>query len=283
MATGSLVDERGRIWPDRSWELARRLGHRDPTVDLVSFCVRERGFIHIRPQESGVHVALRPGCFSLATLGGALFALKEIGTRRILLALFSEGEWLHEFLAGVWEFAERAEYLTSDGPVPLRSPWLAAERTLRALSLPHFAHLRPLMAMWREMHGRLPGDLIPVLRAMGLSSRAVLVRQSPHSSRLVIEHFGAGINFLRPCEALEAVGRDFRELPDHDYGAWLAAAYTDALARDRPRIDAIRAMIRTSGAATLRARYDRMLMPWRGADHDRYTLAISVRREVSVA
>ena len=58
MTAGSLVDERGRIWPDHSWELARRIGYRDPTLDLAAFCVRERGFIHIRPQESGVHIAL---------------------------------------------------------------------------------------------------------------------------------------------------------------------------------------------------------------------------------
>lgn len=111
MLDGILIDEMGRRWPDRSWELVRRLGQVDPHLDLSSFAVRERGFIHIRPQENGARVALRVGGFGLETLAGALYELKERRFPRIILAMLAGDEWFYEMLAGAWEFAERAEHL----------------------------------------------------------------------------------------------------------------------------------------------------------------------------
>src|SRR5690348_7505603 len=109
MQAGVLIDDKGRRCPDCSWEVARRIGYRHPTLDLPAFAVRERGFMHIRPQQEGVRVALHAGAFRLETLGGALYDIKERGARRIILATFANGEWFYEILTGVWEFAARAE------------------------------------------------------------------------------------------------------------------------------------------------------------------------------
>jgi hypothetical protein len=282
MSEGILIDEKGQAHSDRSWELVRRFARRDPARDLATHAVLECGFIHIRPQEGSIRVALRAGGFTLATLGGALYELREMRWRRIMLAVHSEGEWFYEMLATVWDFAERAEHLAVEGPVELRARWLAAERHPRALALPNFAQVRPLARLWEESRGRMPDDFLDVLGKFGLLPRSVLLRQLPRSSRLVVMHFGPGIKFMRPCEALEAIGRDFQDLPDRPYGAWASGAYVETLAKRRLRVESVRATIRTSEAATLRTRYDRILMPWRGAEEELFILGVSVQRAISL-
>ncbi len=168
MADGILIDEKGRRWPDRSWELVRRLGALPSGLGLAAHAVRERGFIHIRPQDTGARVALRPGGFGLEALAGALYELKERQFPRILLALFVEDEWFYEMLGGAWEFADRAEHLLTGGPVMFRQPWLAAERTLAALNLPDFTPVRPLVEIWQACRGRMPDDLESALDRLGI-------------------------------------------------------------------------------------------------------------------
>jgi hypothetical protein len=279
MVDGILIDERGRRWPDRSWELMRRLGRVDPKLPLSTFAVRERGFIHIRPQGNGARVALRVGGFELATLAGALYELKERHFPRIILAMLVEEEWLYEMVGGVWEFAERAEQLLAGGPVTVRHPWLAADRDLAALGLPDFALVRPLVELWRSVRGRLPDDMDALLFRLGLLPRALFVRQPPGSSRLVYAHFGSGIEFMRPCETLLMVGRDIDELPDREYGSWTAHDYAESLSARRPRLQSIRATIRMSQTTAAQGRYDRLTLPWRGRGNDDFLMGISLTRK----
>jgi hypothetical protein len=279
MRDGMLIDERGRRWPDRSWELVRRLGRADPDLDLSAFAVRERGFIHIRAQENGARVALRVGGFGLETLAGALYELKERRFPRIILAMLVEGEWFYEMLGGAWEFAERAEHLIAGGPVTLRHPWLAAERDLAALGLAEFAQVQPLVRLWQESRGRLPQDIEAVAAKAGLLHRIILVRRRTRSSsRLVFAHFGAGIEVMLPCQSLSMIERDVHDQPDRGYGAWVEDAYARSSQNSRLRLESVRAVIRPSDDACVEGRYDRLLVPWRDARNEVVVMGISLTR-----
>ncbi len=279
MVDGILIDEKGRRWPDRSWDLVRRLGRVSGDLDPASYAVRERGFIHIRPQETGARVALRLGGFGLETLAGALYELKERQFPRIILAMFADGEWFYEMLGGAWEFADRAEHLLAGSTGERGHPWLAAERTLAALSLPDFAQVRPLVELWRACRGRIPEDLDSAILRFGLLPRMLFVRQPPGSSRLVYAHFGSGIEFMKPCERLLMIGRDLGDLPDRAYGSWTARAYAENLASRRPRLQSIRATIRVSETTAAEGRYDRLTLPWRSASNERFLMGISLTRK----
>jgi hypothetical protein len=276
-----LIDEKGRAWEDGGWELARRIGYSHPTLDLASFAVRERGFIHLRPQDGGVRVALRAGGFGLETLAGALFLLKDRNPERILLAIFDGTGWQYEMLANVWEFGERTERLAQGEAVRPRHLWLAAERNLKSLSLPGFSPVRPVLRVWQAHHGRLPDELRCGIANHPLSQRMILVRQRQGTSRLVFEHFGAGIEFMDDAAREHLVGRDIADLPDRGYGAWVARAYEECLAGRRLRLESIRATIRSSETTTVSGRYDRLLMPWSDSRDNLFVMAISLRRELS--
>jgi hypothetical protein len=282
-ADSVLIDDKGRPWQDGAWDLARRIGYSHPTLDLVSFAVRERGFVHLRPQDGGVRVALRAGGFNLAALAGALFIVKDRKPQRILLAIFDGDGWQYEMLANVWEFADRTEQLARGGPVRSRHRWLAAERNLKSLSLPGFAPVRPVMRMWEDHHGRLSEELRDAIFSRPLAARMILVRQQHGTSRLRYEYFGDGIQFMDDADRQSLVGRDIDDLPDRGYGAWVSRAYDESLASRRLRLESIRATIRLSKTATVSGRYDRLLMPWSGSDDDLFVMAISLRRELSFA
>jgi len=280
MWEGTLIDDMGRAWSDRSWALARRLGHEYSTPGLSIHAVREHGFIHLRPQESCVRVGVRAGGFAPVALAAALFWLKERNPRRIILAVLSDDEWDYEMLASVWEFAERAEQLAAGGPIEVRCPWLAAERHLRTLSLPAFARIRPLMRLWEASRGRMPDDIEQRAAGFGLLDRMVLTRQRSGSSRLVFALFGAGIEFMRPCESFLMIGRDVDDVPDRDYGCRTARAYHETQIGRRPRLESIRATIRVSKTTAIKTRYDRLLLPWHGAGGERFVTGISLTRIV---
>jgi hypothetical protein len=281
MAPGLLIDGNGRAWPDDSWELARRLRRRTIAFDLPGMAVRERGFIHVQPQGNSVRVAVNPRLLARATLGGALYALTDRRPSRIMLALVGDHGWQYEMFPSLWEFAERAEDLAAGGALALRAGSLAAERNLRAISLPVFAALRPLVELWNHTRGLCHEDVATTLRHSGLINRTVIARQPAGASRLICDHFGSAIQMRRPCEALLAVGQDLEAMPDRDYGSWVVETYSAALARRRLRLESVRATLRTSAAATVNVRYDRLLMPWRDASGDMLLFCISMRRALS--
>jgi len=277
MSDGILIDEKGRRCPDRSWELARRLGKIDRDLDPAAFAVRERGFIHIRPQETGARVALRVGGFNLETLAGALYELKERRFPRIILAMFTEGEWFYEMLGGAWEFADRAEHLLAGGTAAPRLPWLAAERSLAALGLPDFAQVRPLVELWRRCCGRMPVDLERLLAGLGLLDRMILVR--PRRSGFVFAHLGGSIECVRPGHNVLLLDRAVHDQHDRDYGAWVERAYAENLSLGRPHLQSIRATVRLSETTAAQGRYDRLTLPWDGSANDRFLMGISLTRE----
>ena len=89
---------------------------------------------------------------------------------------------------------------------------------------------------------------------------------------------GYGIEVFRPCESLLMTGRDISEQHDGDYGAWVADAYGATLAASRPTFQSVRAQINVTAGQAVEGRYDRLLLPWRGARGERYVMGVSVTR-----
>ncbi len=282
MVASILVDEGGKAWPANSIALARRLGHVDARVDLATFAVRERGAVHIRSIEDGVRVTLRRGGFSRVTLAGALQTLNDLAPPRIMLVTRSGNETHAELFTSVFAFIERAEQLAAEPPIEIKVPRYSVLRGLRNLATPPFAVTRPIVDLWKERRGEFGDEVHRAVVHAGLLNRTILVRQPAQSSRLITEHFGAGIMIMHPCESMLTVGRELSEQPDRAYGAWMAEAYAETSWAKRLRLESVRAFVRRSDGTTLRTRYDRVLMPWRSAGNDVYVMCLSIQREVPV-
>jgi hypothetical protein len=278
---GVLVDSRGKAWAEDSPELAQRYGYGPPEAAFVPYAIRERGCIHLVRQADSVRITLRAGKFSQRTLLGALLAL-ETWPARILLSIYDTAAWSHEMFMSIGTFAEYAEDLAADKPYGTRQPWLATELGTEALEQPRLATLKPLFGLWQSSRGRLPEDFRGAVDALGLGRRAVLLRQLPEGDRLVHEIVPTGLPYMKPCEWLSLIGRDVENLPDQRYGAWAKRGYLQVLANGVPRVDAVRATIRTIDGSTLRSRYYRLAIPWQRAN-DVFISVVSVRRELSIS
>jgi hypothetical protein len=278
MGGGMLIDPRGRVWPDDSWDLARRIGYKDARDDVATFAVRERGFVHLRPRTDGMHVALREGRFNLTAFAGLMLELGRTKPPRILLRVLAEDGPNFQLFTDLHDLCSHLEPLASDKPLQTRIPRLSERRNPRVLTLPTFAPARPIVDLWERTRGELTDEGLREMAANELYGRTVLVRRaSPH--RLITEHFGAGIQILRPCEALLKIGHDLHEMPDRAYGAWVTEAYDQTLWSSRIRVDSLRAIVRTATGTSLRTRYDRVLIPWRWRG-DLFAMCVSIRREV---
>jgi hypothetical protein len=277
---GVLVDSRGKAWPDDSPQLAQRYGYGPPEAAFVPYAIRERGCIHLVRQSDSVRITLRAGKFSQRTLLGALLAL-ETWPARILLSIYDSAAWSHEMFMSIGTFAEYAEDLAADKPYGTRQPWLATGLGTEALEQPRLAALKPLLGAWQSARGRLPEDFRETVESLGLGRRAVLLRRS-ESDRLVHEIVPTGLPYMKPCEWLSLIGRDVENLPDQRYAAWAKRGYLEVLANHAPRVDAVRATIRTIDGATLRSRYYRLTIPWQSA-RDVFVSIVSVRRELSIS
>lgn len=283
MAVSILIDAEGQAWPANDPALARRLGYADARLDLVEFAVGERGLIHIRSIEDGVRVTLQPGAFSRVALAGALHSLNDIAPPRILLVSRVGAETQAELFTSVFAFIERAEQLAAEPPIEVKVPRYAVRRNLRNLATPPFAMMRPVVDLWKDRRGEFGDEVLETVQAQGLMHRMVLVRKAAETSMLITEHVGSGIMIMRPCESLLIVGRDFYEHhADRGYGAWVADAYAETLWRRHPRLESVRATVRTGTAAALKVRYDRLIVPWRDGDSDLLAMALSIQREVPV-
>jgi hypothetical protein len=281
-APGVLVDSRGKAWRDDSPELAQRYGYGPPEAAFVPYSIRERGCIHLVRQADSVRITLRAGKFSQRTLLGALLAL-ETWPARILLSVYDSEAWSHEMFMSIGTFAEYAEDLAADRPYGTRQPWLATELGFEALLQPKLASLGPLLSLWEKNRGRLPDDFSRAVAPLGLARRAILLRMLPDSERLVHEVVPTGVALMTPCQWLHLIGREVEELPDGQYGAWVAQTYRQVLTNGQPRLDSVRATIRSGDGALLRSRYYRLAMPWRRSGGDLFVSIVSVRRELSIA
>jgi hypothetical protein len=280
-AGGVLIDDKGRIWPETSRELVRRIGYRDPAMDLPGYAVR-RGLIHIRSRRDGTRVSLCAGRFGMSALAGALRTVHEQAPKRILLAVLREEEWDYGICADVAELAAHAEDLAAERPFQAK-PWLAIEKSERVLSSsPSFARIASLAQLWRQRHGRVSADLSATLAASGLLSRSIVARQISGTSRLIYDQFGTGFSgAMRACESMLLIGRELDDYVDRGYGAWVAESYARVAANGRMRLDTCDARIRTTEGKSVRIRYDRVLMPWSEKSGDLVILGISIRRSLA--
>jgi transcriptional regulator with XRE-family HTH domain len=162
-----------------------------------------------------------------------------------------------------------------------RVPGIVVERPPQLFSGRSFPEFFSLLNIWEARCGAMSRDLLDELLAGHLARKIVLLRQAAASSRLLVEQYGEGIAFLRPCQALALVGREYEDLPDRDFGRWLLDGYAATLATDKPRLESMLADIRTPEDVVMRSRFDRLLLPWHGIGGHRYVLSIPLIRQRS--
>lgn len=258
--------------------MRRRLGYPDPDFDLPGYAVRNLGFVRVRDRGPSVHISLRPALVRPPSLAGLFYHLAEATPDRVLLSYFQR-DWRHEVIRSIHEAILRLEDLVyaAGGKYP-RSTYLSQRNPLAPRRHAALERLSPLLVIWQFTAGRYPDGLPDLLAALGLVDSAVVHRNPAGTNRLIFDHRGLGFLHYQPCWNLLAVGRDIEDQPDRAYAARTAVGYRAALDDGEPRFEAIDAVINTPGRDTRRSRYDRLILPWRGSNGERFVTGVSVLR-----
>jgi hypothetical protein len=280
---GLVVDDKGELWADDAPELGRRLGRPDFGSPWAVGVVRDHGFIHVRSANEGVRITLRLGRFSLAALVGTIQAVYDLHPPCIIAHLLTDSGSAYERFISVAEFVTYVEGLADDWTPGATQSRIVIARDLRGLNQSSFDAAREVFALWKERRGELSPELHRTLILEAQRRWIVLLRQPRGSRHLLVEHFSAPIAAMRPCQALSLFGHHMEDMPDGDFGHWVARGYAETLSASAPRLESVLADIRTPDEKTIRSRYDRLLLPWRGRS-DEFVLSVPlVRKRMVIA
>ena len=273
-----LIDNEGEIRFAGAPNKAERAAAAEVETAWPDSAVSELGYVLVRERPSSIHVSLRPALVTEAALAALFYHIAEAMPERVLLSYLLDS-WHHEVVCGAHQSMTRLEDIVS--AAAQWQPGARYREQTQALTLRRHTPLErwaPLLAVWRLSGGRVPGRLTDLFATLGLLERVVVLRIPRASDRLIFEHRGTGLSFYRPCWSLMLFGRDIEDQPDREYAAMTARAYRGALGARQPRFDAVDAVISSPERDVRRYRYDRLILPWDGADGTRYTSGISLLR-----
>ena len=121
-------------------------------------------------------------------------------------------------------------------------------------------HLNQLYKAWKSSNGRLTPEVSDQLERITLG-RSMLARMAGQAA--VVVQFGHGYKNIDPGWCEYAIGRPVQELPDREYGAWVATSMTATHESRRPQLELVEADLERIGLAPVRVRYERLMLPWR--------------------
>jgi hypothetical protein len=261
-----LVTDDGQWLSEGSAELAAALGDPDPDYDAAGFAIRSLGFIRFQILgDSLVEIELHPPRVELP----ALLAVQQrlLSSRVKLFRIkYLEMSWKSEITSSVEGAVARLSALCTPAFIPVASQKYVVEpQEYLSLLRNEQSRLRLMAQKWRMSFGEFSPSVISFAIEHRLLSRVMIAGIKPHGAEPVFRFIGDGFNWLAQDYQFLAIGEKIENLPDKEYGAWVAEFYKSVANTGQPRYDHVTALIETSGAeaSPYLTRYERLLLPWK--------------------
>jgi hypothetical protein len=275
-----VFDLLGNPFPACSSELIRRFPRLPITTDVIAYAVRELGHVYIGRYRDALVIEFQPEIVSHLALIAAFYAIADRAPERLVLALRGQPDRF-EILHGVRRALTRIEALVTEcsGTAGGRWPLQRERAALNRLSDIGGRSFVAMFRAWNNADGWWSRPLVDSLHRAGLLEYCALARNPKGSERLVRDSPGTGAPLFGQRWRKAAIGRDIEDQPDSRFGAWIAAAYREALASGEPRLEKVAAVIHpTSGRRFGCAKYSRLILPWRSREGDNFVSSIVVRQ-----
>jgi hypothetical protein len=272
-----MIDEAGRAIDAGAAALERALSYPEPDFDLRGYAVRNLGWLHVGWGRDVLRIGVRPLAVTRAAFERAatLMIAAPRGTRFVFEHCAEAAAT--DVLVNLNDALARLEDLTSfAGEASSRGVFFAEELSLGRLRHPKRRVLCALIRLWKRERGRIADGMLPPFAEPAAAERTVVARLAPEGG--VIAYAGSGLAVFGPGWPEAAVGRPIADLPDPEFGARAAAIYRRVSADARPRLELVDAIIRPPGAMVQRCRFERLVLPWRGAAGTLYVSSTSVLR-----
>lgn len=261
-----LVTSEGRWVLENSTELLAAIGDPQPDYDAAAFAVRNLGFIRFQMFGGSVaEIELHPPHVALPAL---LAVQQQVLSARVKLfrIRYLEMSWKSEITSSAEAAVHRLSALCTPAFIPLANPKYTVEpKDYSLLFGNEQSRLRLMAQKWRTSFGQFSPSVISFAIEHQLLSRMMIAGLKTQHGAPVFRFIGDGFNWLADDYQFYGLGEKIENLPDKEYGAWVAEFYKSVANTGQPRYDHVTATIdayETQSRPYL-TRYERLLLPWR--------------------
>jgi hypothetical protein len=265
-----LVTADGRcVLPD-SEEFFAALGDPDPDYDATGFAVRNLGFVKFQVLDRLVtEIELHPRNVDLRALLAVERLIGEAGTNLFRIRHL-ENEWQSEISASAEHTLARLRELCApvfDPPdverfrVEPRDPAILFDGPSRRVK-----GLGPMAMKWRVAFGNFDSNVLEIASRNDLLSLTAIMEFDRHTSTPVWRFLGDGHRWAGRQYQVNGIGDRVEDMPDKEYGSWVAEFHRAVAVSGQPRYDLVTAnmqMIDDRGRPRQTVSYERLLLPWR--------------------
>jgi hypothetical protein len=269
-----MVSGEGELYGSDPFSLMQALEYPHAGIDLRLYAIRNLGWIRIQTRPTLIRLQLRPMAFTRAAYETAVRLMTDEEKATFVFDR-EEAMPVTDVVRNFNDAVAHLEDLMSfAGESSCRATFFSEALSLGRLRHPKRRVLRDLAIIWKRAGGLLADDLLEPFREVNSRERFVLVRTT--GRRGTIQHFGHGITCFGATEPL--LGRDIEDQPDPVYGENTARGFHEVHLAAFPRLELVDSVIRPPGRPVQRARYDRLLLPWRAVDGSGFVSSTSILR-----
>jgi hypothetical protein len=264
-----LIDDRGKVWSSDSPVLRSRLRASVDDRELREFAIVNLGFIGLVVSKGTIRIQLRPVLVKPAALGALYLWLHQCAAERVVLTWYN-GCWQDEIIGWHREGWRRITCLLES---PARPSRVFSRRTIPPSRLGTDNPLRCILEDASRLASIVanPAQMLPT----PLGERYLLLTEDDNRELRVCE-LGSTMMSRSPQWRSRARGRRIDDLPDWNYGQWVADAYREAARSGQPLFEEVSAVIEWPEFGTLSHTYWRLIVPRMGPGLRTQLLGVTV-------
>lgn len=261
-----MVTPEGQWMLEDSTEFRAALGDPNPDYDAALFAVRNLGFIKFQILDGSiVEIELHPRNIGLPALLAVQQQLLSSQVRLFRIKYFDTA-WRSEIMTSSERAISRLSELCAPAfAPPPRERFTAEPRNFSSLFDDENSPLRPFAQKWRVSFGYFDPSVISFAIDHQLLSRMMIAGVRPRTMDPVFRFIGDGFKSLDDEYPFHAIGERIENLPDREYGSWVAEFYKSVARTAQPHYDIVTAAIEARPASNkfFVTRYERLLLPWK--------------------
>jgi hypothetical protein len=252
-----LIDDQGEFWRGDSRQLRAAFDSPYSGGEFVEYAIKNLGFVGVNLYGASCQLRFRPDFVTEKAISSLLQWLQQAQVDRVVMTTFEQA-WRDELVQRAGAERRLAQLAARQ---PLARPEDLLSQPIPYATLDNRPEVADIIGSWRHLLTTYEAETLMRLLRSVFGERYVIARKVESTSKMVFQEMGdnmfPGYDPWRTC----AIGAPLEEQPDRVYGRWIAKVYREAVDSDRPRVEAVDAIMRCPVKGRTRFRYKRLVFP----------------------